>query len=96
MNLTHRAGIYCFARCAIVAMLGGLLILGCSERRSQQYRLQGDTYLRLYKYEEAAEAYQNAIQSNPENAPARIGLGRCMAAVGKPEDALASFQETTR
>ena len=96
MTLSHRTSTHLPIRCAAVAVLAGLLILGCADRRSEQYRQQGDTYFRLQKYREAEEAYRNATQADPGNAQAKLGLGRCMAAAGKIEEALACFQETTR
>ena len=82
--------------CVAIAVLAGILIVGCSGRRSEQFRQQGDTYFRLQRYTEAEEAYQNAAQANPENGLARLGLGRCMVVAGRTEEALSSFQECTR
>jgi tetratricopeptide (TPR) repeat protein len=80
-------------RGAAVAVIVGFLIVGCAERRSEQYRRQGDSYFGLRKYPEAGEAYRNATLANPANALAKLGLGRCLAATGKLEEALACFQE---
>lgn len=85
------------ALCGIAAAAMVTLVLaGCGNRRSEQYRQQGDTYLRLHKYAEAEAAYRSAGEANEGNIPAKLGLGRCLAAAGKPEEALACFQEVTR
>jgi tetratricopeptide (TPR) repeat protein len=96
MTLFNRTRTLSAACVVAVALFSGLAIIGCGAQRSEQYRQQGDTYLRLQKYPEAEEAYRNAIQTNPENAESRLGLGRCLVMVGKPEDALTCFQEAMR
>ena len=90
MTLSHggRRTLQAIMVCAV------FLVMGCSGQRSEQLRKEGDTYLHMRKYREAEEAYRTAAEANPENAQARLGLGRCLAAMGRPEDALAIFQET--
>jgi len=74
-------------------LLVGVILSGCSGRASERDRLQGDTYLHLGKYDEAVTAYLSAIESDNENAHAKLGLGRGLAALGDDEGALASFRE---
>ncbi len=76
-----------------IATLAGLLFAGCGERRSDQYLQQGATYLRLQKYGEAEETYRWALQANPHSVQARLGLGQCLIALGKTDEALGCFQE---
>ncbi len=96
MNLSIGSRMPLPACCAVVAVLTALLAVGCADRRSDQYRQEGDMYLRLGNFPQAEEAYRSAVQANPKNAQARLGLGQCLAAAGKVEESLVSFQETTR
>ncbi len=93
MNLPLRRGVI-VRLWLISALLAGILFAGCSGRASERYRLQGDTYLRLGKYDEAAEAYRDAVDRDDTNPYARLGLGRSLAALGNQEEALASFRDT--
>ncbi len=70
-----------------------LLTTGCSNRRSEQRRIEGDTYLRLGKHEEAIQAYRKAEEINPKNAMAKVGLARCFATQKQVEEALEQFQK---
>ena len=79
---------------AIVAGFCFLLALtGCQERRSSQYRQQGDSYLHLGKIDEAAAAYERAKEADPKNVLAVLGLGRCAVQQNDAEGALAYFAE---
>jgi tetratricopeptide (TPR) repeat protein len=82
-----------FAALALVGCAIALMAGGCSGRRSEQYRKQGDTYLRLEKYEEAHEAYQRSLSLNPDNALAKVGQGRLAAVQGNSEAALELLQD---
>ena len=95
MNGIHLSAFKKPALRAMFVILCGSLVLGCSGERSEQYQLQGDSYYRLNKFDEAEEAYQNAIDSNPENVRALLGLGRCRIALHKPNEALVLFEEAT-
>lgn len=95
MNWFHYTGFMKLSRYALLVLFSGVLMLGCGDNRGDQYQLQGDTYYRLNKLNDAEEAYQNAIRSNPENVLAKLGLGRCQIALQKPNEALVLFQETT-
>ncbi len=93
MRTAGRAGTRLGRHCSVVAVLIAVAVTGCSERRSEQYRIQGDSYLRLGKRVEAEESYRNASRANPANLPAKQGLGRCLIMDGKLPEALACFEE---
>lgn len=85
-----------FSRAMVVlaaCVAAGLLLAGCGAKRGEQYRQQGDTYFRLEKYAEAEEAYRNATDIDSENMEAKLGLGRCMAVLGKSDEALICFAD---
>lgn len=69
-----------------------LVAAGCSNRRSEQHRGEGDTLFKLGKFEEARAAYLLAEQTNPENPMAQLGLARCAAAEGDTDAALAAYE----
>lgn len=75
------------------AVLAVALTAGCGGQRSEQYRQEGETYFNLQKYGEAEEAFQNALQADPDNMRALLGLGKAQAALGKPDEARASYGE---
>ncbi len=77
----------------ILACCGVLVTAGCGERRSEQYRLEGDAYLKLHKLTEAGDAYHKAEVANPNNALARAGLGHCYLLQQQYDQALAEFQK---
>lgn len=81
-----RAGLLCALALTLFATAG------CSNRRSEQYRGEGDTLLKLGRVEEARTAYRNAEGANPENAMAQLGLARCAAALDEPEVAFAQYE----
>lgn len=77
--------------CALCCAL--LFATGCSDRRSEQFRGEGDTLLNLGRIEEARAAYQRSAETNPDNPMAQLGLARCAAKAGVTEEALASFEK---
>jgi len=77
---------------AALIFCGLLLCTGCGGRKSEQYRREGDTLLRLGQLEEAKNAYQRAQEMNPENASAKLGMGRCLLLEGETDDAMESFR----
>ena len=77
---------------AIATLLILLLSVGCGARRSEQYRLEGDTYFRIQKYEEAITAYKKSEEADPKNPMAKVGLGRCYAAQKITDQALQAFR----
>ena len=72
---------------------GVFMMAGCGERRSEQYRLEGDAYLKLQKVNEATDAYHRAEVANPNNAPAKAGLGRCYLVQQRYEEAVEQFKK---
>lgn len=78
---------------ALCVMLS--IAAGCSNRRSEQFRGEGDALLKLGRVEEAQEAYNRSAETNPKNPMAQLGLARCAAFSGDTEGAL-SLYETVR
>lgn len=80
-----------------VATVGILLTFalatGCGARRAQQQTELGDTYLQLGKYADAAESYQAALDADPDNAGAQLGLARCLWAQREPEAAVTAYEK---
>lgn len=72
----------CVLCCALV------FIAGCSARRSEQLRGKGDVEFQNGKVGEARAAYQSAVEANPDNPMAQIGLALCAAKQGNIDDAL--------
>src|SRR5690606_26571334 len=74
----------------IVGLLCGvtLIMAGCSDRRSEQNRAEGDTLRGLNRIDAAREAYQKSIAANPDNTMALLGLARCDVAEDKADEAL--------
>ena len=66
---------------------------GCGARRSEQYRLEGDAYLEQGNVADAAESYGESLALNAGNALALVGMGRCLLAQERPDDALRNFRE---
>jgi tetratricopeptide (TPR) repeat protein len=66
---------------------------GCGARRSEQYRLEGDAYLEQGNVADAAESYGESLALNAGNAQALLGMGRCLLAQERPDDALRNFRE---
>ena len=52
--------------------------------------LQGDAQLSLGKIDEAAASFATAVQADPNNLRAQLGLARLMAVGGKLDDAAQS------
>ena len=77
----------------LFACFGVFMMAGCGERRSEQYRLEGDAYLKLQKVNEATDAYHKAEAANPNNAPAKVGLGRCYLIQQRYDEALDQFKK---
>jgi tetratricopeptide (TPR) repeat protein len=70
-----------------------LLAAGCSGRRSEQYRGEGDTKLKLGNVDEAREAYQKAAETNPDNGHAQLGLANCAVKSGDIDAALPLYEK---
>ena len=61
----------------LILLAAAALAAGCGEKRSEQYRLEGDTYLKLKRIDDAETSYKKAMAANPANAAAHLGLGKC-------------------
>ncbi len=66
---------------------------GCTERRSEQYRQQGDTYLRIERLAEAESQYRRALEADSKNAMARLGLARTLLRAKRVEEAMQAYAE---
>ena len=53
----------------------------------------GEFYLRRKDYRGAVSRFQEALHSDPDYAPAYLGLGRVYEKTGEPEKALQSYQK---
>lgn len=73
-------------------LFAALAFSGCSGRKSEQYRSEGDTLFKLGKYPDAMGAYRRAEEMNPQNAQAKLGIGRCLEAENKSDEALKQYQ----
>ncbi|MCC6695801.1 MAG: tetratricopeptide repeat protein [Candidatus Hydrogenedentes bacterium] len=81
-------------RAAKLVLCGVLLVsAGCSARRSQQYTQQGETYLLLGNLEAAEGAFNRATDLDPQNAQARLGLGRVLWLRKDAANALVRYNE---
>lgn len=83
-------------RSALLALCCALLLSACGGRRSEQYRQEGEQYLALNKIEDAAESFAKALEANPGNARAKLGMGRALRVQGKPEEALAAYGDAIK
>ncbi|HOE65410.1 MAG TPA: tetratricopeptide repeat protein, partial [Candidatus Hydrogenedentes bacterium] len=68
----------------------------CGGRRSEQFRQQGDTYLRLEKPADAMIEYDRALSADPRNALAKLGVARVYAAQQRPDDAVKTYREAIK
>ena len=67
-------------------------LAGCSERRAENFRKQGDALYSLGRYDEAIPYYARATELAPANARAHSGLGRCYAGTKKFDLAAEQFR----
>lgn len=77
--------------CILTVLL--VVLAGCSDRRSEQFRAEGDTLRGLDRIGAARQAYESALEANPDNHMAKLGLARCEVAEGDIDGALVYFQE---
>jgi len=75
----------------LAAVAALLFAAGCGGSRTDQYRQEGDTYLRLEKFDQARASYERALEAQPDNALAALGLGRTLIALDQFDDAVAAF-----
>jgi len=60
------------------------------------FQQQGDRLFQERKFEPAAEAYQQAIKLQPNNAKANAGLGFAYGAMGRYPEAVEAFKQAIR
>jgi len=78
----------------LIGLCGSIVLgSGCGGRRSQQYTEQGETYLLIGNLAEAETSFSRAIELDPANAQAKMGLARCQWLNKKPDEALATYEE---
>ena len=61
-----------------------------------RFQQQGDRFFQERKLEPAAEAYQQAIKLQPNNAKAYAGLGFAYGAMGRYPEAVEAFKQAIR
>jgi tetratricopeptide (TPR) repeat protein len=61
-----------------------------------RFQQQGDRFFQERKIEKAAEAYQQAIKLQPNNAKAYGGLGFAYGAMGRYPEAVEAFKQSIR
>lgn len=93
MSPSSDSGRRCVTTPLIVACLCATLWTGCSVRRSQQYADQGNTYLRLGDVDTARAQFKEALEADPKNAEAKLGLGHCLRLQGHTEEAVTTFRQ---
>ncbi len=66
-------------------------------KKTAEYWLYlGVAYLEAGKWNDAAEAYKQAIKINPDYAEAHLGLGGAYTGLGKSDDAIGAFKQAIR
>jgi len=63
------------------------------ERGSVSHILRGRRAFRAGRHEEAAQAFRQALEANPESVPARVNLATALVPLGYPERAMELNQE---
>lgn len=73
-------------------LLLALLLCACGTPRRAELALErGDVALQLGEFEDAADAYRDALASDPSDPHALLGMARCYVALGDGEAALDEF-----
>jgi tetratricopeptide (TPR) repeat protein len=89
-------------RTAPIAALTALLVISLlgtfSCRKSvmgdaKTYFLSGERYYRQMMYEEAMVEYKKVIEEEPSFAPAHLGMGKCLYALGRFEEAIKEYKK---
>ena len=68
-----------------------LFLASCNASRSEQYRIEGDAYWKQGAAPQAAESYRMSLTLNAGNSLAFVGIGHCLMAQQKLDEALANF-----
>jgi tetratricopeptide (TPR) repeat protein len=79
---------------AVIAIVA--LVSGCGGRRSEQARGLGDIQFNNRQYDNAEKEYRRAIELNPQNAMAHLGLARCAGIKGDVDFAVKEFREAIK
>ena len=85
-------------RAALTAVLFIFLLGTFSCKKSvmgdaKTYFLSGERYYKQMMYEEAMVEYKKAIEEKPSYAPAHLGMGKCLYALGRFEEALKEYKK---
>ncbi|NUM54714.1 MAG: tetratricopeptide repeat protein [Candidatus Hydrogenedentes bacterium] len=78
---------------ALAGACAMLLFAGCSQRRAEQFTEQGNTYLLLGNVQEAAAAFDRALEVDPKSGAAKLGQARCLWFQKQTETALKAYKE---
>ncbi len=81
----------------VVALaLGGAIGCGSDEERLSRFMERGDEYVEADQFEEAIIEFKNALQVDPNHAPAHEALSLAYLEVKKPREAYWEMSETVR
>lgn len=80
-------------RTTALVCLALAVLAGCSGRRSQQQTEIGETFLSIGNVAEARQAFEKALELNPENIEAELGLARCLATQDNLDAALEHYRK---
>ena len=83
---------YARAGALLPLFLSVLVLVGCSGRRSEQVREQGDIYYKNGNLEQAEAEYRKAIEIDPGNMAAYSRLGKILESSDRPEQALENYE----
>ena len=64
-----------------------------TEKQAQAFLEQGETAWSKHNFEDAAQAYRQAIRVKPKLAEAHYGLGLCLARLERYPEAVKSFEQ---
>jgi len=68
--------------------------VGCSGQRAEQARQMGDVHLQNRNFAAAKENYERALERNPANARAQLGLAQVLRAEEDMAGALTAYEKT--
>lgn len=82
-----------------IAVIILLFVVGCSKdprAERDKYFANAQKYLDAKKYEEASIEYRNAIRLDKGHIPSYLGIAKAFQQMGRPQDAIATYQEILR